>query len=613
MSFSELVKEAFIDPLRSVLIVDDQYPTWEDILNDHFDASSQDDTLRKQSEAKNWRKNPADPNSVIEQFRRREPGLVIDIHDGVKPNYKVEASHLHQSDLLVLDYNLEGESFGGEKARKILQTVLKNQHFNLIVVHTGEDSLDDVMFECLFSMMSSCTSQFNNDFTATLDALSERLDEFGDGDDFDRNLLSEKLSPEMYFSLRRSGSNVRDVQRQFMRSIGEFGALGEWAKSAGLKNKELKDFFYWAIREFEKPRENMFSVDTFDGLSWKNGSDFKWMRTSKGFVTFVKKGSNDLLLELQNAIESWKPTPSRLISAKYRHELTKAGAVAEDRTLQKKHVFAHFYKDFCSPARQDLTISESDRLRNMKLKAYVARQSEEISFYIEDEVARFGEKIKQIDEKNTGNFSSHYNVDLTVENSEESREAIRQYNSYVSTLPLKIPDDQLDSGHIFKLDSDWWICATPACDLQPGQTTIGFVGSSSSLRPFTALRLLPINNHSDLTRNHINSGLYCFVEDNPGNVICLGLQEVEPLESKEKNKEVTIDNGKVIWRMYLALDNGSIVDSRLELSIPKINDDRPVFEQKEARVVSKLRYEYALNYIQKVGVSVSRIGLGYLS
>lgn len=27
VSFSDLVKEAFIDPLRSVLIIDDQYPT----------------------------------------------------------------------------------------------------------------------------------------------------------------------------------------------------------------------------------------------------------------------------------------------------------------------------------------------------------------------------------------------------------------------------------------------------------------------------------------------------------------------------------------------------------------------------------------------------------
>jgi len=36
-------------------------------------------------------------------------------------------------------------------------------------------------------------------------------------------------------------------------------------------------------------------------------------------------------------------------------------------------------------------------------------------------------------------------------------------------------------------------------------------------------------------------------------------------------------------------------------------------EQKEAQVIAKLRYEYALNYIQRIGVSVSRIGLGYVS
>ena len=117
-TFSDLVREAFIDPLRSVLIIDDQYPTWEEILNNAFSDAERDQEIEARSTAKEWQQLPSGPLRVIKQFRRRNPGFIIDIHDGIDPdagNTLNEnetpvslASHLYQSDLLILDYNLEG-------------------------------------------------------------------------------------------------------------------------------------------------------------------------------------------------------------------------------------------------------------------------------------------------------------------------------------------------------------------------------------------------------------------------------------------------------------------------------------------------------------------------
>ncbi|MCY0148831.1 hypothetical protein OEG84_14260 [Hoeflea sp. G2-23] len=56
-SFSDLVREAFIDPLRSVLIVDDQYPTWEEILNSKIEAGAKNDALDARSEKKSGPRN----------------------------------------------------------------------------------------------------------------------------------------------------------------------------------------------------------------------------------------------------------------------------------------------------------------------------------------------------------------------------------------------------------------------------------------------------------------------------------------------------------------------------------------------------------------------------
>jgi hypothetical protein len=608
INFSNLVHEAFIRPLRSVMIVDDQYPTWDEILNDRLDDKSQDKKLGARSKSKNWQDDPSGPIEVIRQFRQQKPGLIIDIHDALTPSDTEHADHLHQSDLLVLDYNLEGDQsgLGGSKARSILQSVLSNKHFNLVVVHTGEDVLSDVFFDCLLATMKSCTSQFDEGTLKDLVDLDEKLDGLGDSEEFDSKKLSEKFGKDEYLALRHPHADLDFIFRQFMRSEGQFSSLSDWGKEAKLRGKELKTFFYWAIREFEKERADIFATESFEGLKWQCSEGCIWLRTVRGFVTFVAKGPENLLQSLQAALENWQPTPSRLISAKYRHELSSVGVEAEDRTLLKAHVFAHFYKDFCSPSRKELSEEEGERLRIAKLKAHVNRQSEAIAFHIEDEVVRFGELIRKTDAETAGGFATHYGLDLEDEGTPEAQKAVAHYNSYVSTLPLKAGDDQLDSGHIFKWNTEWWVCATPACDLQPGQNTTAFVGSSSNQRPFTALRLLPVAAGKKVTTDHINSGLFCFVEQSPGDVICLGLEELD--------SSTSITNGKATWRTFIASANGHIADNKMELIVPKFIENELKLESgQEAEIVAKLRYEYALNYIQRVGTSVTRIGLGYLS
>ncbi len=618
VDFSTLVHEAFIAPIRSVLIVDDQYPTWNEILNECMVGEVQNSDMQTRSSIKAWRSQPNGPLSVIKQFRVQNPGLIIDIHDGinilsaedksaanVEGEQKVDvlADHLHQSDLLVLDYNLEGagSGLGGEKARKILQSVLSNNHFNLVVVHTDEKNFDDVFFDCLISTMTSCTSQFDEKTEQALSELTVILDEKGDEEEFSKDKVLELFSQSSYLMLRDPKTDPKTVAVEFMKSAGILASISEYGKEIKLKGKNLRSFFYWAIREFEKTKLGMFADQVFEGLTWKNDAENKWLRTDRGFVTFVEKGPYDLLGALQSALVSWQPTPSRLISAKYRYELSSVGVVAEDRTLAKIHVFAQFYKDFCSPGRTGRPTEEVELLRGAMLKAHVSRQSETISSQIEDNVAHFGEKIRLSDEESDTSYADHYGVSLEDSNSADAKKAVAHYNSYVSTLTLKTDGDHLDSGHIFKMNGNWWVCATPACDLQPGQNTTAFIGCSASQRPFTALQLTLEEDLEKITNAHINSGLFCFVESAPGEVICLGVHTR------------AIPNGKSTWRSFVANNSGLITDSKIQLAVPKLKGENFIIEDAEAVVVAKLRYEYALNYIQKVGASVTRIGLGYTS
>ncbi|MBN0988294.1 response regulator receiver domain [Amphritea pacifica] len=623
-TFESLVNEAFIEPLRSVLIVDDQYPTWEEIFNSRILVEQSIEGREANFTNKKWHDSATagEVLSLISEFRSQKPGFIIDIHDGVSENImnkkaggetpKELADHLHQSDLLILDYNLEGSEAGtgGDTARKILTSVLNNQHFNLVVVHTSED-LYVTMHECLRALMESCTSKYDEEYTKEIDELDKLISEKEDADEFDRSRIDEKLDMTTYIEARHPDEGLSIALGRFMNGKDAFSDLSAWAMELDLQPRQKKFFFYWAIHVFEKRYMDEFSKNPPKGLSWHISDNCKWLRTSRGFVCFVKKGPENLLGELKNALVNWKPTPSRLLSAKYRDEISRMGAEVEDTSLRQKHAFAKFYETICNPGMDSLSSEQIELMRHYKLKDHVSRQSEMLSFLVEDKVADFGKKIYEADKENNFTFHNHYGISLVTD--EDKEKASSEYNRYVCCLPSKensfgqFGSDQLDSGHIFKLENTWWVCATPACDLQPGQSTIAFKkGKDASLRPFTAIRLHPVKKLNELTQHHINSGSYCYVEY-MGEILGLGLKSPQDDSSKPAIQ-------KVEWRSFIAKNGGVITEGKLHLLEIELELEgmRIKSDHKEAEVLAKLRYEYALNYIQRVGTSVSRIGLGYV-
>jgi CheY-like chemotaxis protein len=615
--YQNLIKEAFIDPIRSVLIVDDQYPTWAEVLNELLPDKSRDVELNERSAKKNWRDEPTDTLSVITQFRKQKPALIIDIHDASdiysleeddhrdmeapgteKASPEQTGNHLHQSDLLILDYNLEGATSGleGLLARRILKSVLSNSHFNLVIVHTQEKDLKKVFYDCLVSLSTPLHPSFEKR-KRLIDTVRKRLEELSDEEEFNRRELVDYLDLDAYMKLRHRSTGCDAGLRLYMKGEGPLSALHEWAKKLGLENGHKMGFAYWAIREFETERADIFSDEVFDGLSWTEQDDRLWLRTGRGFVTFVKKDHQDLLSELQLSLQAWQPSPSRLLSAKVRHEISCNGVEAEDRTLSKAHVFAYFY---------DLIRNGgTEEKRAALIREHLSRQTEALTSQIEPAVVQFGKSIFDTDSRTGETFASHYGVDLS--NDGARRLAATHFNSYVSTLPLGGGDQHLDCGHIFCINSEWWVCATPACDMEPGQNTIAFLGDSKELRPFTALRLEELKGEA-LTDKHVNSGLYCFAETEPGKIRCLGLPSTTVLSNATTAQPGT---DKVTWRTFIAKKDGLFTDNKFELIMPRLNADKLEPVEGSARIVAKLRYEYALNYIQKVGASVTRIGLGY--
>ena len=89
--YPAFVEEAFIEPIRSVLIVDDDFPTYDEVLT----TAGRSGTPTPRNRAKAWRRQPGRIADLISTFRRRPRPLLVDIHDGanVSPGNKSPPPH----------------------------------------------------------------------------------------------------------------------------------------------------------------------------------------------------------------------------------------------------------------------------------------------------------------------------------------------------------------------------------------------------------------------------------------------------------------------------------------------------------------------------------------
>ena len=102
VSYEDIITKTYIDPIRSVIAVDDEFPTLEAVLS--LPPNGEDDEKLycwKGAELQAERLK-----NFLEKCRKKK--WIFDVHDGkdIKPDSdgSLDIQHLHQTDLMVLDY-----------------------------------------------------------------------------------------------------------------------------------------------------------------------------------------------------------------------------------------------------------------------------------------------------------------------------------------------------------------------------------------------------------------------------------------------------------------------------------------------------------------------------
>lgn len=575
-----LIREAFIDPIRTLIVVDDEYPTLDSL------------TDKESGEMKNWNDKKRDNISNVREFlsfaRDKDRSWLIDVHDAtdITPEAKLgAAAHLRHSDLLVLDYHLQGDEGGGDVAIAILRGLADDNHFNLVIVHTMGDngSIDQVVREIALGLTyaePSVTISKEED-TAITDAIALWEEE----DDQILSKLDAEISADTYLECRSRYPRKPEALLSLPAGKSILEILKVKPKKVNINPKQVA---HWLLIKKHGELRSHFSPKMLGNVMVGNSEGINWIKTEKLFVTVLSKvcKPKDFETKIMEAIKASFLSPHRLLLTKMRAEIENRGLSVEAEILGDRFMQAEWLDDFLNPDPVDTkavihnTINRhwealGDRLR-LTLDGYANGLHEHFSALGRDTVlTRCG-----INKSDIG-----------------SQEALKRFNCFSSTKP--IDRSHLTTGHVFRMDNgvggehQYWICLSPACDMVPEPRNA--LQETDSL-PFIAVRLYHIEDKQALTNAKKN--IFLFLEINDAVHAYSIHKDGNATHNPEWGQMFVRNQGKFQNENKLNLDSIKIIDKNLSLS------------WSEAFVVTQLRSEYALNLLQRIGTVLSRPGLG---
>lgn len=578
--YSAFVEEAFIKPIRSVLIVDDDYPTFDEMLDTQISTSKGEQVLQ----SKEWYKDPGRIKRVIGSFRTPRRPLLVDVHDGTNVTAGTEvkiASHLHQSDLLVLDYQLDKTRPGdGSTAISIVRSLMRNDHFNLVVIHTSEP-LDSVFRETLFSMMSPNLVPLDEEERAKVEMLLFNAE--SESENVTERLYSS-VGPDQYLDARCYPTTYRRAMSLSHQPYASFRAESDIFKWTSEDRKLVLQHLLLRTEGVLTPK---FNPEKTSSLSWDDGA-IKYIAADSVFVAFSdKRDDDDLLGELLNALNAWSPEPSRLFLAKLRAEMDEFGVMAQRDVLESRHALAHWYRrllDSDGVARRWL-VAESVNRHSEQLLGGLLPRVESYAFRLIEAETKAGSGLEL--------SKMHFEVDLS--NDKEALQSIREHNLFVSS---QVPSGwHLTTGHIFEMGEHHWVCLSPACDTVPAQISPSRITAFGARLPFMAVKLFAVADTKPI--KDVQTNRYVFVKIK-GSVKAFCFNDPGS------------DLSAPAWHTLFADKKGEF-EENFKFNVFIAEDGRRGMVQRRysCRVVAQLRYEYALNLIQRLGGTLTRIGLDF--
>jgi hypothetical protein len=558
-----LLREAFIEPIRFALLLDDKFPLYSKLADDGFDAAldnAKAKALFELCRGQGWLCDIDNRGSVAEQFEARK--------------------HLHQSDLLILDFNLDpADQNDPTAALKIIQRLSASDHFNLVVVYTTTE-VDLVARDIVFSLGGGASSA-----APAMEAARASIEDL---DAETAQVIADALSWSIidnYLKGSSQGTSAIDLRTRLAA-----------AQITGAAQTAMVDFLAFdRMRKRLKPevltaRRPERPVDSSLGRA----GSARWVTQDNVFVAIVNKQEEPSVLidRLVEALEAWDPSPLRVMMMQARAAIEKAGSLADQKVLETSRLQAGWLLR--------ILLGKTDADRRESVGELYGRLFERLAGKAEPSITEFGMKV--IGPATDDPIATA----RTLAGAAHNLGAAKIFHALNEHLASDVcPDGPMTAGVVFKgmrgEAETYWMCASPACDLVPGQNRNGWDGELTPLRPASVVRMRIIKRELSVAvaLEEADRGRHVF--------LFVDGKEVAFQVIEEKSRQMELET-------ILLAGDGLIVDGAFKGHIVELDaGGAPVFKGIDFQVMAKLRADYANRILTQSGQQKSRIGVDFFN
>lgn len=587
--YEAAVKSTFeTKPLRTVLMIDDEFPTFSDLADSSQDGSS------KRFKQKDL------AVKLYSAFRKNH--MLCDIENVAD---EVPLESIRKSDLVILDYHLGPDEGNSEKSISILRELASSNHFNTVVVFTAEPNLNQVWLEIIASLGGAWTG-LPGALEGEAKSHWERLSDHG-------ILPSASLEAVMEFAQARNARGLTGAVRK---------AAQDELLALGVPNEACSEIITALIHvEMAKYAGKYKGEPRHYAVGGCHG-DTRWIQSKNTFIVVHKKNeglSEDekdpagILSGLNLALLAWRPNLIQIVVSEIQNVLELEALISGDELLRSPATQAalwHFLLDGLGPidasAEPDVRAPLSALIDRI-LEGVRRRLSSDSNLLQLASDALLGE-IRDIGWRQDAwpvgkdRITAVSEISRTAA-SAKAQDVFFRLNSFFSTEAFYRSHITMGTLILHQASGECFVVATPACDMTTRVPSADQLWTPAiyPLKPVICVHLRR-NDSVDKALAEASSGRHVFVEN-----------------GKQRLTFSLVGNGIPSYEVIFVKDAGVVkedegrkVFSARRLAAPPAGRehelDDSVFE-----VIGQLRSANGNRVLQMITQHLSRIGLDYLS
>ena len=602
-AYEKAVKETFeAKPLRTVLLIDDEFPTFADL------AAGETDQNRSRFRQKNRAVN------LYCGFRSRD--MICDVENSVEG---LDIERFRKSDLLILDYHLGPGQSDTDRSIKLLRDLALSAHFNTIVVYTAESDLAQIWLDIVSSISGGWT-QFEEELEGEA---RERLDALSDEETLPQVSREALMQYARRRMIRHLESGVLSAARNELTALG----VAQGAANDVLTAMIHRELGHRAGRYASEPLRE--TVGSFDG-------EIYWIQTENSFVCVLQKSevseevgdeSDQLMSYLTRALCAWRPNLMHILASEIQNVLDAGALASSDRLLRDPitHTALWYYlltgmgnvgpleRSNIRPALVEIVKKVVDGVRQRLVtdEALLGLVSDAVLGEL-PETGWTGDTWPK--SGNNEMFEGAKRISRTT-GLVQKPDVFFRLNSFWNTEPFEYGYPTTGTVCWDRSGDEYLVVASPACDLVARRPS-GSQSWSRSIHPLTPMMgiLLTLVDSEVRALVKAERGHHIFLESGVGHRVFRVLNDVgqpsfEFLFAVEQGKVRDIDDRVVFDVARIVGDGGSDGTGGVSESCGEVVK----LKYCELDVIGQLREMNAARIMHLAGQHLSRIGLDFLS